>query len=436
MKYTYRRGFLWISIYLLLSLTMLAVAIAGSIPDYRDFWTELAVALGFIGLAMFTLQFLFSGRFKAIAPTFGMDNIIQYHREIGIVAFFFILAHPLILIFHNPDFLNYFNPKVNLMRAVALSFVSVAILMIVATSLWREAFKLDYEKWRLVHGLLGLSIVFIGIVHSIQVSHYLHSFWKKAAIAALGGAGMYLTVHTRVVRPWLSRKYPYRIKEVKEERGDAYTVILEPEGHKRLRFICGQFVWITIGPSPFSLQQHPFSVASSIKDKTISLTAKELGDFTEGWKNLQKGTRAFLEGPFGSFTPVPDKNIFLVMGGIGITPAMSMLRSLRDTNDSREAVLIYGCKNWEDVTFREELEDISKKIKLKIVYLLSEPADDWKGEKGHIDQQFLEKYLPEKPEEFMYFICGPKPLMDITEIALRNTGIDWRTIYTERFEIV
>ncbi|MBA3901073.1 MAG: hypothetical protein H0X62_12845, partial [Bacteroidetes bacterium] len=76
MKYTYRRGFLWLIIYLFLSIVPLAVAMSGIIPEFRSFWIEFGVTLGFIGLAMFGLQFLFSGRYKFIAPTFGMDNII------------------------------------------------------------------------------------------------------------------------------------------------------------------------------------------------------------------------------------------------------------------------------------------------------------------------------------------------------------------------
>jgi predicted ferric reductase len=284
--------------------------------------------------------------------------------------------------------------------------------------------------------LLALSIVFIGTIHSIQVSHYLNPFWKKASIATLMGASMYLMVHTRIVRPWKNRKKPYKVVDVKPERGQCWTITLEPIGHRIMRYACGQFTWITINESPFSLQQHPFSIASSVKDITISLTAKELGDFTSTWGQIKPGTKVFLEGPFGSFTPIPEKNLFLVMGGIGITPAMSMLRTMRDTNDSREAILIYGNNKWEDVTFREELEEISQKINLKVVHILSEPSDDWKGETGYVDQKLLEKHLPKKPDNFMYFICGPMPLMDVTEISLRNLGIDWRTIYTERFEIV
>jgi predicted ferric reductase len=436
MKYTYKRASYWLSVFIVLSLVPLLVAVAGRIPGYRGFWTELGVALGFVGFGMLSLQFVFSGRFRKIAPTYGMDNILQFHREMGILAVIFVIAHPVINILSNPEFIVYFDPGVNLMRAVALIFVSLFLVLILATSLWRVTFRLDYERWRLIHGFLSLAILFIGMVHALQVSHYLEPLWKKAV---MGGSFLtygYLVLHTRIVRPWFNRKKPYNVVAGKPERGNCWTLTVEPVGHKRLDFICGQFVWLTIGPTPFSLQQHPFSIASSARDTSLSFTTKETGDFTSTWKGIKPGTKVFLEGPFGSFVPEKGKNFFLIMGGIGVTPAMAMLRTMRDSNDPRSVILIYANLEWEGVTFREELEDLSREINLKLVHLLEEPPDGWEGETGLINRDLLKKYLPDNPEDYMYFICGPNIMMDISEIALRELGIDWRLIYTERFEII
>ncbi|TXK52668.1 xylene monooxygenase [Pontibacter qinzhouensis] len=399
---------------------------------------EFGVALGFLALAIFGLQSLFSGRFHWIAPTYGMDNIMHFHRKMGLVAFLFVLGHPITLILTDPGFLSYFDPRVNLMRAIALSFVTVAIIGITVTSIWRVAFKLNYEKWRLLHGFLALAIVFVGVVHSIQVGHYLDPLWKKIALAVIMGASMYLVLHTRFVRPWQNKKRPYKIVDVKPERDECYSVTLASEKGRRLTFTPGQFAWITINSSPFTLQQHPFSFASSASDTTVSFTAKSMGDFTGTWKDLKAETTAFLEGPFGSFTPEPDSHLFFVMGGIGITPCMSMLRTMRDRKDTRKATLLYANKNWEGVTFREELEEISREINLKIVHVIEDLPEDEEldGEEGRIDQDMIEKYLPPEPNTYMYFICGPGPLMDVAEVAFHNLGINWRRIYSERFEIV
>ena len=436
MRYTYRRGLLWIGVYVMLSAVPLLIALAGSVPAARTFWIEFGVALGFIALAMFGLQSLFSGRFAWIAPTFGMDNIINYHREIGIVATVFALAHPVILITAEPEFLEYFDPTVNFLRTLFLSMVTIAILLITASSIWRLAFKLNYEWWRLLHGALGLFIVFVGIVHSVQVSHYLDPLWKKGAIVLVMGACTYLVFHTRIVRPWRSRKKPYRLTEVKEELPYRWTLTVEPQDFRPMEFAPGQFAWITVGDTPFTLQQHPFSFASGSRESTIRFTAKVVGDFTESWKDMESGTKVFLEGPFGSFTPEPDSHLFLVMGGIGVTPAMSMLRTFRDDKDPRKAVLLYANVTADDIVFQEELEELRRTINLDVVYIVEEPPEGWTGESGLVTQELLDKYLPVNRDDYTYFICGPGPMMDIAEISLRNLGVNWRRIYTERFEIV
>jgi predicted ferric reductase len=442
MRYSYRRGFSWLLLFTVLALVPLGLALVGPIPAARDFWIELGVALGFIALAIFGLQFLFSGRFHWIAPTFGMDNIVHFHRKMGIVAFLFVVAHPVILILADTDFLSYFDPRVNFLRAIALSYVSLAIIGITVTSIWRLAFKLDYERWRLIHGFLALSIVFVGVVHSVQVSHYLDPLWKKIAVVLLLGACMYLVLHTRIVRPWLNRKKPYRVVKVNDERDECWTLTVKPELGPRMTFTPGQFAWITVNDSPFSLQQHPFSFSSSALADTISFTAKASGDFTSTFKDIPKDAKVYLEGPFGSFTPEPDSHLFMVMGGIGVTPGMSMLRTMRDAKDPRKAIMLYASKEWENVTFREELTALTKEIDLQVVYVIEDVPEeehlpeDVDGEEGRIDEEMLAKYLPENKDQYMYFICGPGPLMDVAEIGLRNLEVDWRRIYTERFEIV
>lgn len=436
MRYSASNGLLWLFIYFILALIPMGIALAGDLPELRTFWIEFGVALGFVGLSVFALQFLFSGRFKQIAPVFGNDNILNFHRQIGIVAFLLILAHPVTLLIADPSFISYFDPTDNFFRALALSFVSAAIFLITITSIWRINFGLQYEHWRMIHGLLALAIVFIGTVHAIQVGHYLEPLWKKIAVGVLMASMMYLVVHTRFVRPWLNRKKPYRITSVTEELGDSWTINLEAIYHERMQFKPGQFAWITIGPTPFSLQQHPFTFSSSPRTDLLSFTAKGDGDFTARWKQLEVGTHAYLEGPFGSFVPEPDANLFLIMGGIGITPAMSMLRTLCVDKDPRQAILLYANQSYDDITFREELDELSQQINLKIVHVLDEPDDDWEGEKGFITKDLLKKYLPENPQEFMYFLCGPAPMMDMAGIGLHDLGIAWNHIYMERFQIV
>jgi predicted ferric reductase len=438
MAYSLSRGLAWLAFLGFLALLPLAVAWIGAVPPTRGFLVEFGVALGFAGLGTLALQFLCSGRFRRVAPSFGMDNLIQYHREMGIVGLGLVLGHVVVLMVADPAFREYFDPRVNLLRTLFLLLALAALVVLLATSIRREAFRLQYEWWRLVHGVLALAVVFVGLVHVVQVSHYSEPLWKKGAMALLVGGAMYSLLHTRVVRPWLNRRRPYRVVDVQPERDRSWTMTLEPDGHPGIRFRPGQFAWLTLRPTPFSLQQHPFSLASSARREQVRFTAKELGDFTATWKGVQPGTRAFLEGPFGSFVPdpSPETGLFLIMGGIGITPGMGILRTLRDDGDRRPVTLIYGNERWEDVTFREELETLGRVLSLTVVHLLDEPPEGWTGESGLLDLAMLRRHLPPRPDTFQYLVCGPAPLMDIAEISLRELGIPWNRIYTERFNIV
>lgn len=437
MRYSVSRLLKWFVLYVGLAVTPLVLAVVGPVPAPRPFLGEVGVGLGFVGMALLALQFITTGRFRSVAPVFGADVVLQFHKRAGVIAFTFVLAHPIVLVSSDPGYLEFFDPRVDLLRALALTAVIPALMLIVGTSLWRERVGLSYEWWRVVHGLLALTVVSIGMVHSIQVGEYLSTFWKQGLWAGALLALMVLVVHSRVVRPWRMKRTPYRVVSVDAVLDDTYTLTVEPVGHAGMRFRAGQFAWITVGSSPYSLQQHPFSFSSSERDETLGFTAKASGDFTSTWKDIEPGTTVFLEGPYGGFVLEPDAvGAVFIAGGIGVTPMMSILRTMRDDGDHRPTFLFYGNPNRDEIAFADELRELESAMGLHVIHVLDEPADDWDGESGYIDRDLLERRLPADRRDFEYFICGPKPLMDKTETALRDMGLSWRQIYTERFQIV
>jgi predicted ferric reductase len=437
MKYNVSRVLPWVGAYVALALAPLVLAMVGSTPEPRPFFVEVGVGLGFVGIGLIGLQFVITGRFRSIAPIFGGDVVLQFHRQIGIVAVVLVLAHPAVLVLSEPDYLEFFDPRVNLPRALALTAVVPALILLLVTSLWREFVRLNYEWWRVGHGVLALAVVFIGMVHGIQVGEHLDALWKQIIwVGTLVGL-MYLVIHTRVVRPMLMKRRPYRVAEVRRELPDTYTLVLEPDGHVGMNFTAGQYAWMTVGPSPYSLQQHPFSFSSSAHSGELTFTAKAIGDFTSSWDEIEPGECVFLEGPFGAFTLDPDSDgAVFIAGGIGVTPTMSILRTMRDTDDDRPVVLIYGNPDLDSITFREELDELTESLDLRVVHVLEDPSDCWSGEEGYIDRALLERNLPPDCRTYEFFICGPEPMMDAAETALRDMGISWRQIYTERFQIV
>lgn len=435
-RYSARRVAVWASAYLALAVTPMLVALVGPIPEPRPFLVEVGVGLGFVGIGVLALQFVTTGRFRRIAPVFGADAVMQFHRQAGVAAVALVLAHPAILILADPDYLEYFDPRVNLPRALALGTVVPALVLILVTSLRRREARLQYEWWRALHGGLSVLVLAIGTAHGIQVGRHLGTLWQQGVWAGLlVGAGL-LVLHSRVVRPLRMRRRPWEVVEVRPEAGDASSITVAPIGHTGMDFTAGQYAWITFGPSPFSLQQHPFSFASSAEDPAITFTAKVVGDFTATWRDRRPGERAFLEGPYGGFVLSPDSpGAVAYAGGIGITPIMSMLRTMRDTADPRPVTLFYANSDLDGATFHEELVRLADEIDLELIDVLEAPPDDWTGPTGFVDGDLIAARLDD-PTVWEHFVCGPEPMLDAVETALRELGVDWRQIYVERFQVV
>jgi predicted ferric reductase len=440
MRFTRGQAAAWILIYVILATLPVAIAYTGSIPDARGFWIEFGVAIGFIGLAMMGLQFILTGRFSRVAGTLGLDSMLQFHRRIGLAAFLMILAHPVILIIADSQYLSFFDPRENLPRAFALVAVIGALVLLIVTTIWRQALRIPYEWWRAAHGVLALFIVFVGVVHILQVGFYVSGWWKQVIWVAATGAAMAMLINTRVVRPWQMSSKPYRVAEVRKERGDSWSLRFEPVGHPGMRFLPGQFGWLILGESPWTIHQHPFSFSSSAEETGwIELTIKELGDFTSTIGETSVGTTAYIEGPYGAFVPddSPRQGMVCIAGGVGVTPIMSMLRTLADQNDPRPIILIYGNGERENILFHEELEALKDRLNVSIIYVLSRPDEAWDGIEGRLTPDIIGPYLPLASDDSReYFVCGPEGMMDSVEPFLAENGVPLADIYAERFQIV
>ncbi len=432
-------GAFWLSLYVLLSLIPLLVAFAYRDHPTRDFWTEFSVALGFVALAMIGLQFAVTARFRHVAAPYGIDIVLRFHKQISLLAASFAVAHPLILFATRPDTLALLNVVVAPWRARFALAATVSVLLTIAISVWRKRIGLKYGRWRLWHGILAVAALTFALVHVELVGWYIDLPWKRALWAAMVVAIVALLVYVRFVVPLLQLHRPWMVKRVVHERGHATTLVLRPLGHPGMRFLPGQFAWLTLGRTPFAVEDHPFSFSSSAEDTTgVAITIKEAGDFTRTVKDVEPGTPAYLEGPHGAFSVdrYEAAGCVFVAGGVGITPVISMLRTLADRGDPHPHLLIYGSRTWEDITFREELDDLRQRLQLTVVHVLSQPHGGWRGEHGRITTSLLDRHLPEERARYLYFVCGPPPMMDAVERSLLRAGVPRPNIYTERFNMV
>jgi predicted ferric reductase len=431
-------GIFWILLYLGIVTVPILLMLVPPVPSGRGFWLELSVALGFAGLTQIGLQFLLIARFKRVTAPYGIDIILKYHRQIAVVAVAAIVLHPLILVMDNPSRLKLLNPLQGNWASRSALMATAVLLATVVLSIWREKLKLDYGPWRLTHILLGVSAIVFAQLHASMAGLYINTTWKQAVWIVMALLMVSFVAYLRLVKPVLQRRDHWRVVETRKERGDTTTLVLEPVDHEGFTFLPGQFAWIKVADSPFTIEEHPFSFSSSAhQPRRIEFGIKALGDFSSSIPQIPAGTRVYVDGPHGAFSMdrYEAPGYVFLAGGVGITPIMSMLRTMADRRDPRPVTLFYADKKWDNVAFREALEELGSRLDLDVIYVLEEPPEDWEGEKGMVTPDLLERRLPRDDFVRDYMICGPPPMMDAVHQGLLKRGIPNDRIQLERFAL-
>jgi len=202
-----------------------------------------------------------------------------------------------------------------------------------------------------------------------------------------------------------------------------------------LEYKPGQFLFITIKQGEKELSKH-FSFSSSPTEYNhIEFTKKFTDhDYSLALKAAKVGDWARIDAPYGQFTFEGEySKIALLGGGIGITPFMSICRNASDKVLNSKITLFYGCRTENDLTFRNELEELAQKnSNLKLVFLVTEPTPQWKGISGIINAEMVMQQLPDYKEN-MFYACGPPPMVEAMEKLVLNLGLPKEKLKREYF---
>ena len=432
-------GTFWVLLYIILVFSPIIVMLLGPKSTGRPELLDLSVSLGFIGLAVMALQFVNSARLKFLNRPFGTDLVYHFHRQIGIAAFLMVFAHPILLFILDSRYLRLLNLITAPWRARFGVVAALLLIFVVWMAEYRQKLKIPYAFWKLWHGIIATAMIALALLHIYQAGSYTDLQWKQVLWIGYSVLLILTLLYTRVLYPLKLIRAPYKVMKVDRERGDVWTIGLEAARGKGLRFSPGQFVWLTAWKTPFSDSEHPFSIASSAeKANSINLSIKNLGPFTAKIQSLKPGDKVFVDGPYGSFSidRYPEaKNFVFIPGGIGVTPIMSMLRTMADRNDQRPVKLFYNNQTWEAVTFREEVKELQKKLNIEVIYTIEKPPQDWQGESGFLNAEIIQKHTPQDwmNEGTEVFLCGPTPMMNAVEKALLKAGFKENKIHSERY---
>ncbi|MDN6135656.1 hybrid-cluster NAD(P)-dependent oxidoreductase [Brevibacterium sp.] len=207
----------------------------------------------------------------------------------------------------------------------------------------------------------------------------------------------------------------------------------------RIDFEPGQYVTMRI---PELELERCYSIASApFGTNTFTLTVKRVdGGAASTYLHdvLRVGDRVHVDGPYGLFSTSfhPAAKHLFVSGGSGISPIMSMVRTLlaRPVGTPTDIVLIHNAATPADIIFRPELEQLAEVPGVSVVTMCSRDstAEVWPGRRGRITRETLAEVVPELAERET-FVCGPADYMAAVRLMLDELGVLGSRVHEESF---
>ncbi len=252
-----------------------------------------------------------------------------------------------------------------------------------------------------------------------------------------------------------------KVSGVKAETKDCVSVSFEvPESLKEtFHYRQGQYLTLRFQLNGKE-ERRAYSMSSAPYEKDLTVTVKRLkGGLVSNHinDNIKAGAEVEVMPPEGRFFTKIDeaqkKSYYLFAAGSGITPLMSMLKTIVEKEPMSTVFLLYGNRHEEDIIFRAALVDLEAEYSGQLIieqalsgvkksgggiasWFKRKPVSTWTGKTGRIGGKllslFLEEYQPRHSEQ-EYFICGPAAMIETVKAELLNRNIDKKRIHVEYF---
>lgn len=255
--------------------------------------------------------------------------------------------------------------------------------------------------------------------------------------------------------------YPLRITSITPETDQAVTVAFALTDEQRASFSyqAGQYLTLRFVINGKE-ERRAYSMSSAPQDNELAVTVKRVsGGIVSNHipDHLRVGDTVDVLPPQGRFlvttAAAARKDYYLFGAGSGITPLMSILRTVLEEEPKSRVFLLYGNRDENNIIFRDALDQLVSRYagQLIVEHTLSRPLREkqrglrglfskgkinWPGPVGRLDIPAVQRFLaahPGQAETKEYYICGPGQMIDNVEQALLGLGFAPEAIYSERF---
>ncbi len=390
---------------------------------------NLSIIAGAAAYVVFMSQFLLSARLRFLERRVPQDRLMYLHGTAGIAATALVLIHGSLKFFL---LVRFEGPNIQSALGTFALLVSV-VLTPLALVIFRggrqkkhttSAKSPSFEKNRIAHNLFALAGL-IAVVH-VMLASSTWSIGLKIFTLVWGAFTLGAYVWHKIIRP---RKV-HRLVLVKVEEASPNIYRLGFEGNFPRQ--SGQFAYLRFTSNPPGREEHPFTLSSSA-DEDLEITVRGMGDYTGIFAGAPEGGEVSFDGPYGHFGPrnLPEgRPLIFLVGGIGITPVLSLARDA-SVRANHPITIIWSIATPADESVGRPLAELEAAGDLDFRIIYTQKAPEGKVF-GRLDIEAL-RPLAETQATANWFICGPSEFGMTMKQYLRRLRVSRRRITEERF---
>lgn len=412
-------------------------------------------ATGLVGLVLLVVSLVITPLRKLT----GWAALISIRRNLGVLGFFYVAMHFAIFFWWDRDH-DVGNTISEIIERQYLWFGFGALLLMIPlaiTSTDGMVSRLGPKRWKLLHRLAYPAVIG-GVIHYIllvksdlrqptvfaiilgallvyrMVGHYvdLRRELKLARAKAI-------TARATSAKPKAFWRGELQIARIFDETHDVKTFrLVSPDGGPLpFQHIAGQYINLQLTIDGKRVNRSYTMASSPTRNAYCEISVKKAAYGSvylhETWR---EGMKVEVSAPAGKFFFAGHEadRVVLVAGGIGITPMMSVVRSLTDRGWKGEMYLLFSVKKVKDIVFADELAYLQARfpnLHVKIT-VTSDPDAAWTGARGQITKEVLSEFVPgivKAPA----LLCGPAPMMTAMRALLVELGVPDSRVHQEAF---
>lgn len=240
--------------------------------------------------------------------------------------------------------------------------------------------------------------------------------------------------------------YELPVKAIIDETPEAYTICFENLEPEFFAYEAGQYLTLRIEIEGEECRR-AFSLSSSPDlDQDLHITIKRIpnGKVSNFLRDhLEVGDLIDVMPPRGGFKILPEvdrqRHYIMLGAGSGITPLISMIKTVLHREPLSKISLWYGSRTKEAIIFDNLLQTLQREYsdRLTIYHMLSQPSAEWKGKRGRLDKQnvyelLLDLFMVDTYRK-QYFVCGPEAMMQEAKEAFSKHAINPKDVFQEYF---